>query len=229
MTTILCVHRYEDGSEMNCSDQITVHSRVWEDLHREHTGGSRPLFVSVAELGAEEMGVVGRIIPSAGAATVALDTCIIPAWMWLSLGAPEEMWVCLRPTDIPDAGSVRLRPRGQILTTLENPLEALSDALSGSTGQSWACLNQGAELPLNFGTFDVLEVKSIEGFPVPSACILNLDVDLELESALASIQRPPTPIPAKLSTTILTPVCEFEPPPGVMWFAGMEKIVGCKR
>lgn len=228
MTAILCIRRYEEGSEMQISDQITVHSRVWEDLHREHDGGSRPLFVSIAELGAEA-GVVGRVVPSAGATSVALDTCIIPTWMWLSLGAPEEMWVCLKPVDIPDAGSVRLRPRGQILATLENPLEALSDALSGSTGQSWACLNQGAELPLSFGTFDVLEVKSIEGFPVSAACVLNLDVDLELESALAPIQRPPTPIPAKSSPTVLTPVREFDPPPGVMWFAGMEKIVGCKR
>ena len=228
MTTILCIRRYEDGSEMHCSDQITVHSRVWEELHRDHSGGSRPLFVSMAELGAEA-GVVGRLVPSAGAASVALDTCIIPDWMWMALGAPEEMWVSLTPTDIPDAGSIRLKPHdARILEALDNPLEVLSAALSGSSGgPSWACLCAGAELPLAFGTFYVVSIESVEGYPVPAACILNLDVNLELDEADEPVRRMPTPIPEE--PMVLTPISEFEPPSGVMWFAGMEKIVGCKR
>jgi hypothetical protein len=215
MNTVLCIHRYEEGSEMHMSDQITVHSRLWEDLHRDYYGGARPLFVEIAEMGSGDS-IIGRIRPSAGAISVSLDTCTLPDWMWLRLGAPEEMWISLRPTDIPDAGSIRLKPRdSRLLATLDNPLEALTAALSGSSGQSWACLNQGVELPLLFGDFDVVEIKSIEGFPVSAACILNLDVDLELEEP---VQRPPTPV-----------IPSFDPPPGVMWFTGMEKVVGLKK
>ena len=131
------------------------------------------------------------------------------------------MWISLRPVDIPDAGSIRLKPRStRTLASLDNPLEALTAALSGSAGgPSWACLNQGVELPLTIGIFDIVGIESIEGYPVPAACILNLDVNLEIESA------PET----KESLPVKAPLPVFEPPPGVMWFAGMEKIVGCKR
>ena len=221
MTTILCIHRYEEGSEMHMSDQITVHSRVWEELHNEHEGGGgRPLFVEIADT------IIGRIRPSAGE-SIPIETCRIPDWMWLRLGAPEEMWASLRSIDIPDAGSIRLKPcDSHVFTDIENPLEALTSALSGSTGQSWACLNQGMELPLLFGSFDVLEINSIEGFPVSAACILNLDVDLEIGE-----KSPPIPISsiAEPISSIAEPIPSFEPPSGIMWFPGMEKIVGLKK
>ena len=230
MSTILCIQRYEDDNELNLSDQITVHSRVWEDLHHGHTGGSRPLFVEVAELGVNGDFPVGRICPSAGAGSISRDTCVIPEWMWLRLGAPSEMWVSLRPVDLPDAGSIRLRPRSaQALAYLENPLEALTCALSGSNGTpSWACLCAGAELPLTVGVFDILGIESIEGFPVAAACILNLDVNLELEEAVAA-KKPPTPVPIPPHAVKLIPTIEDEAPPGVMWFHGMGAIVGGGR
>jgi hypothetical protein len=230
MTTVLCIRRYNEGDEMNLSDQLTVHSRVWEDLHRDHDG-FRPLFVEVAELGITGDSPVGRLHPSAGSSSVALDTCIIPEWMWMRLGAPIEMWVSLRPIDLPDAGSIRLRPRdSRVLAILENPLEALTDALSGSMGTpSWACLCTGSELPLSIGTFDILGLESIEGYPVSSACILNLDVNLDLEEAPTPVRRPPTPIPIASPVEMLSPSAEEDAPPGVMWFSGMSAIVGGRK
>lgn len=230
MTTVLSIRPYEEGDRMNLSDQITVHSRVWEDLHRDHHGFERPLFVEVAELGSSGDSLVGRIRPSSGAISVSRDTCVIPEWMWMRLGAPSEMWVSLRPVDLPDAGSIRLRPRSaHILADLENPIETLAAALSGSTGTpSWACLCTGSELPLSVGVFDILAIESIEGYPVNSACILNLDVNLDLEEAIAT-QRPPTPVPSVETPSILAPTAEEEAPPGVMWFHGMGAIVGGGR
>jgi hypothetical protein len=227
MTIVLCIQRYDDGDEMNLSDQITVHSRVWEDLHSEHNEGSRPLFVEVAEIGVNGDSPVGRIRPSSGATSVSRDTCVIPDWMWMRLGAPTEMWVSLRPIDLPDAGSIRLRPRdARVLADLENPLEELTSALSGSTGTpSWACLCAGSELPLAVGIFDILGVESIEGYPVAAACILNLDVNLDLEE----VHRPPTPIPVPSPVALLKPEAEEEAPPGVMWFHGMAAIVGGRK
>jgi hypothetical protein len=229
MTTILCIRRYAEGDEMNLSDQIMVHSRVWEDLHRDHNGGGRPLFVEIAELGATDHSLVGRVHPSAGTGSVALDTCIIPDWMWMRLGAPAEMWVSLQPVDVPDAGSIRLRPRDpHMLTSFENPVEILASALSGSAGgPSWACLCVGSELPLSVGVFDILDINSIEGYPVAAACILNLDVNLEFEEAVA--ERPPTPIPVAVPPPVLTPAADEEAPPGVMWFHGMDAIVGGRK
>lgn len=230
MTTILCIQRYDENDELNLSDQITVHSRIWEDLHRDYHGYGRPLFVEIAEIGSTGDSPVGRVRPSAGAGSVSMDTCVIPEWMWMRLGAPTEMWVSLQPVDLPDAGSIRLRPRSvRVLADLENPLEELTSALSGSTGTpSWACLCSGSELPLPVGIFDILSIESIEGYPVAAACILNLDVNLELEEAVAA-QRPPTPIHVPSPVALLKPVAEEEAPPGVMWFPGMGAIVNGGR
>ena len=101
-------------------------------------------------------------------------------------------------------GSVKLRPRrAAILADLVEPLVHLTEELTGGvSGQSWACITAGAELPLVCGEFDVLEITSIEGYPVQAACILNLDVDLEIEPALdippvtLPIARVPTPPPS---------------------------------
>jgi hypothetical protein len=129
----------------------------------------------------------------------------MPEWMWLLLGAPgHDSWVSLTVAELPDAGSVKLRPRrAAILADLVEPLVHLTEELTGGvSGQSWACITAGAELPLVCGEFDVLEITSIEGYPVQAACILNLDVDLELEPALdippvtLPVARVPTPPPS---------------------------------
>lgn len=197
MTTFLCIGRYLPDSPLHQSDQITVPVAVWEELHAEHTGGERPLFV---QLNPADNGPFARVCPSVGNSLVA-DSCQIPDWMWLLLGAPapSEGWALLQPTSLPDAGSIKLRPRrAATLTSMEEPLVQLAEELSGggAATHSWACLSVGSELPLPCGEFDVLEITSVEGYPVPGACILNMDINLELEPALD------TPAPAQVPTPL---------------------------
>lgn len=197
MTTFLCIGRYPPDSPLHQSDQITVPVAVWEEFHAEHTGGERPLFV---QLNPADDGPFARVCPAAGAGLMA-DSCQIPDWMWLRIGAPapSEGWVLLQPTPLPDAGSITLRPRrAATLAAMEEPLIQLAEELSGggAAAHSWACLSMGSELPLPCGEFDVLEIMSVDGYPVPGACILNMDVNLELEPALDT----PVPPPALAAT-----------------------------
>lgn len=176
MSTLLIIGRYPRDSPLQYSDQVTVPARIWEELHVGHRGGERPLFVQL------DAGPFARIRPATTG--LSADSCQIPDWIWLQLGAPEpSSWVTLAVVDLPDAGGITLRPRGtDTLAAIGDPVAYLTAELTGSvTGQSWACLTTGAELPLQCGVFDVVTVLSIEGFPVPAACILNLDVELEIE------------------------------------------------
>jgi hypothetical protein len=200
-TTLLIIGRYPNDSPFHKSDQVTVPVPIWEELYAGHEGGERPLFV---QLNATEAGPFARLRPAVGVG-LAADSCQMPEWMWLLLGAPgHDSWVSLTVAELPDAGSVKLRPRrAAILADLVEPLVHLTEELTGGvSGQSWACITAGAELPLVCGEFDVLEITSIEGYPVQAACILNLDVDLELEPALdippvtLPVARVPTPPPS---------------------------------
>jgi hypothetical protein len=211
MTTFLCIGRYPADSPLHQSDQVTVPVAVWEELHAEHTGGERPLFV---QLNPADDGPFARVCPAAGSGLMA-DSCQVPDWMWLRLGAPapSEGWVLLQPTPLPDAGSIRLRPRhAATLAAMDEPLVQLAEELTGggAAAYSWACLSVGSELPLPCGEFDVLEITSVEGYPVPGACILDMDVDLELEPALdtPAAQPPPVriPTPPPSPPHVLTPV-----------------------
>jgi hypothetical protein len=195
-TTFLLIGRYPNDSQFHKSDQVTVPVPIWEELYGGHEGGERPLFV---QLNATDGGPFARLRPAVGVGLSA-DSCQMPEWMWLQIGAPgagSDSWVSLTVSDLPDVGSVKLRPRrADTLTALAEPLVHLTEELTGGvSGQSWACLSAGAELPLTCGVFDVLEITSVEGYPVPAACILNIDVDLELEPALD------TPVPAPVSVT----------------------------
>jgi hypothetical protein len=234
-STYLIIGRYPSDSPFHKSDQVTVPVPIWEELYGGHEGGERPVFV---QLNASEDGPFARLRPAVGVGLSA-DSCQMPEWMWLLLGAPgpgSDTWVSLTVSELPDAGSVKLRPRrAATLTTLSEPLVHLTEELTGGvSGQSWACLSAGAELPLVCGAFDVLEITSIEGYPVPAACILNLDVDLELEPALDA--RPATP-PALLSpsavggtgdaTTLLRAAAQARASraaPQGMSFPGMEMV-----
>ena len=168
MTTFLCIGRYPADSPLHQSDQITVPVSVWEELHAEHDGGERPLFVQLSCSAREtDDGPYARVRPAAGGGLMA-DSCQIPDWMWLRLGAPApaEGWVLLQPTPLPDAGSIRLRPRrAATLAVMEEPLIQLAEELSGggAAAHSWACLSVGSELPLPCGEFDVLEITSRVG------------------------------------------------------------------
>lgn len=210
MTTFLLIGRYPSDSPLNHSDHVTIPTAVWEELYGRHEGGERPLFV---QLNATEDGPFARVRPAVGVG-LAADSCQMPEWMWILLGAPgPDTWVSLTASELPNAGSVTLRPRrAATLAALEEPLIHLTEELTGgTTGQSWACLSVGAELPLQCGVFDVLEITSVEGYPVPAACILDLDVELELAPALDSnvdgllgaSARPATPPPAQ--PTVLLP------------------------
>lgn len=205
--------------ELHSSDQITVPARRWEMLYGQHEANmGRPLFVRLGEPTSSGV-VVGRLRPAVFGAGDDLgdEELLVPLWMWLQLGAPDEgHWLRMKAVDLPDAGSVTLRPRS-IATLGEltgDPVESLAEALSGAGGgPSWACLNAGAELPLaGIGVFDVLRVMNLEGQEVPAACILNLDVELELEPALNTpVLRPATPIVREPSPELLVPPVEPAP------------------
>lgn len=183
--TFLIIGRYPSDSPLHKSDQVTVPVPIWEELYSSHTGGERPLFVQLIAL---ENGPFARVRPAVGV-DLAADSCQMPEWLWILLGAPgPDTWVSLTVSELPDAGSIILRPRrAATLADLAEPLVHLTEELTGGiTGQSWACLSVGAELPLQCGVFDVLEITSVEGYPIPAACILDLDVELELAPALDS-------------------------------------------
>lgn len=225
MTAILHVTRYETGSALHRSDQITVPAEVWERFHEgAHHGGGRPLFVAIGDSVEVifESGVVGRLRPGPRGG----DECLVPTWMWLRLGAPgDDYWGTLMERPIPDAEAITLRPRQQAtLGESADPLGLLTAALSGAAGggeHGWACLTVGMELPLACGVFDVVDIKSCEGWSVGTACILDMDVRLDLAAALdaVAVTRPSAPVPVPVAA--IAPA----PPKGVMWFHGMENVI----
>jgi hypothetical protein len=208
MMTYLTVSVWEPNAENNCSDRVLVSATVWESFDREHTGNG-PIFVEVGPVGS---GVVGRICPAVPADGLPEDSCRMPHWMWMRIGAPvgsdEDCWIAINSCALPVAGTLTLRPRTRAtLLELPDPVETLSACLSGQHGPSWACLSEGAELPLHCGIFDIMEIRSVEGIPVPAATILDTDVNLELMPALDEpppVVRPPTPIPAAPEALVTT-------------------------
>ena len=188
MTSYLLLTVYEHDSELHKSDQITVPADLWTMLDRDQTVTS-PIFVEL------QGGVVGRLRPAIPSEGLAGDSCRVPYWMWMRLGAPagpdENCWIELTVVTLPTATSMTLRPRTEAsLIGSADPVAMLTDALSGISGHSWACLSVGAELPLSCGVFDVMELVAEDG-PVSTACILDCDVNLELVPALD--HRPPSP------------------------------------
>jgi hypothetical protein len=195
MTTYLTFTTYNYNTPLDQSDQVTVPADVWEQMDKGHDGNG-PIFVSL-DGGGE--GSVGRLRPAVPSDHLQADECRIPTWLWQHMGEPNpvDAWVPLTPIVVPDAGAITLRPRKEAtLTTIGDPVTVLSAELSGSGGgMSWACVNVGAELPLSIGVFDVMDIRDTQGLPVSAACILDLDVTLELMSALDHV---PTPPPARL-------------------------------
>lgn len=218
-STLLRLQRYEDGSPFHRSDQVMVPAGFWEDLHRNHSGG-RPIFVAISET-AEGLydssgSVVGRIRPGLSGE----ETCLVPDWMWLRLGAPEDdFWCVVGERPIADAGQITLRPRrSATLADSIDPLGMLTAVLSGAAGggeHGWACLMSSMELPLACGVFDVVEIMSLDGFSISVACILDMDVRLDLLPALDET-RP---------ASVQEPLVFEKPPTGVMWFHGMEDVI----
>ena len=228
---VLRLERYAADSDLNRSDQITVPTRTWQNLYHEHDGGERPLFVDVRG-GAEQLqSLVARIRPAA--ATGELEdqhSCLIPDWMWVHLGAPDYgTWLTLEVTTVADVGTVRLQARSAAaLATLDDPVEVLTAALTGSGGSSWAVLSVGAELPLWCGVFDVAGLRSLGGAEMVAGCILDHDVTLELAATMDTpVVRPLTPPPSPVA--VLLPSVAVAVPPlgsGGMSFPGMERIHG---
>jgi hypothetical protein len=194
----LRLERYAMDSDLNRSDQITVSVRIWRNLYHEHDGGERPLFVGV-QGGAEQLQrLVARIRPAGAGELEDEHSCLIPDWMWVLLGAPEYgTWLTLAVTTVANAGTLVLRPRA--LAALDDPVAALTAALTGTGGEaSWAVLCVGAELPLWCGVFDVVGMRSLGGTEMVTGCILDHDVTLELEAAAVSVLTPPPSPPAVL-------------------------------
>lgn len=230
MTTYLNLTVYEPEAELHRSDQVLVPAAVWETFDRDHTGHG-PIFV---EVGDADSGVLGRLRPATPADTLAADACRIPQWMWKRIGAPvgadDDCWIALSARPLPTAGTITLRARREAtLTGAADPVAMLTAALSGSAGGlSWSCLSAGAELPLACGDFDVMEILSVEGFPVPAASILDCDVNLELVPALDHVPTPPPsppPAPPPLDMNTMLPLPPAAPmrgaPKGYVPFSGV--------
>lgn len=230
MTTYLNLTVYEPDSELHRSDQVLVPSTVWEAFDRDHEGHG-PIFV---EVGDADSGGVGRLRPAVPTDGLAADACRVPEWMWMRLGAPaghdDDCWIGLTARMLPTAGTITLRARREATVTgSEDPVAMLTAALSGSEGGlSWSCLCAGSELPLSCGDFDVMEILSIEGFPVPAATILDCDVNLELAPALDHVPTPPPsppPAAAPLDFATMMPLPPAAPlrgaPKGFVPFSGV--------
>lgn len=206
MTTYLNLTVYEPNSELHRSDQVLVPAAVWESFDRDHEGHG-PVFV---EVGDADSGIVGRLRPAVPADGLPADACRLPQWMWKRIGpigiGEDECWVALTARELPQAGTITLRARQEAtLTGAADPVAMLTAALSGSAGGlSWSCLSAGSELPLACGDFDVMEILSIEGFPVVAASILDCDVNLELVPALDHVPPPPADVTDRVPTP--TPV-----------------------
>lgn len=181
----LMTHVYPDGSEFHPSDQISVSADIWESFHVGWES-ERPLFFRIGS-------AICRMRPDT---EVPYDTCRIPDWLWLQLGTPgPDDWISVAPETIPDAKRLVLRAfTERSLTDMEDPVTTLTLALSGADGPGWSCLNRGAELPLACGNFSIVDILDEEERSVEAACILN--VDLELDIVPAADARPATPIPA---------------------------------
>jgi hypothetical protein len=213
MTSYLMPTIYPPDCEMNMSDQITVPADLWTALEEEH---GLPLFVTLSS------GAVGRLRPAVPSEELAGDSCRLPEWMYLRSGYDADSWAELTVCSLPTADTIVLRARQEAtLTGSSDPVAMLTAALSGSDGLSWACLSAGSELPLTCGVFDVIEIRTADG-PVPAACILDCDVNLEIVRAL---DRPPTPVPEPIPETVPEPT----PKPthtGFVPFSGQGRRLG---
>ena len=187
MSCYLMQTAYDERSELNMSDQITVPAAIWEQFE-QYRYSDQPIFVSVGS-------AVGRLRPATVDDNLAGDSCRLPEWMYRSLDFAE--WVELMFCDLPTAGLITLRARHEaVLTGSANPVAMLTSALSGESGApSWACLSVGSELPLVCGVFDIMGIQSIDGRDVPAACILNCDVKLDIMEALDHVRDPEPPVP----------------------------------
>lgn len=178
--------------EVRSDDHVMVAGDVWGTFDRVHEGKG-PIYVEVGE---PDSGVFGRLCPGTD---LQEGTCRIPMWMVERLGIDwdgEEQWVGVTARPLPEAGAVVLRPvQHATIQAMADPVEVLTDALG-----SWSALCMGAQLPLPCGAFDVVEIRSWEGFPVPAAAILNTDLAVEFQAAPDYVEptppaRAPTPIP----------------------------------
>lgn len=212
---------YPTDSEYHQSDQISVAADIWESFHAGWES-ERPLFVRA---GLGDTSAVCRLRPST---ETPYDSCQIPEWLWIQLGAPSpDDWISICAEAIPDAKRLVLRAYTEnSLTDLEDPVATLTLALSGadSSGLSWSCLNRGADLPLACGTFSIVDLLDDAERSVGAACILDVDLELDIVPACNATQtvRPPTPIPDVPMS--LTPVPAPAPAPyrnGFVPFSGV--------
>jgi len=191
MTSYLLLSTYEESSDLNRSDQITVPAEVWAAFDRDHVGDG-PIFVDVGS-------VVCRLRPAVPSDGLRGDSCRVPLWVVRRLAPVEtetDTWVGLTACQLALAHKLVLRARREAdMTESPDPIAMLTAALSGSTGgPSWACLSVGSELPLSCGTFDVMEIWSAPSVPAPAACFLNCDVNLEFAVALDHVEPESEPL-----------------------------------
>ena len=229
--TFVRLYRYLAAVPWNQTDMIGMPVSMWRRLYPEErveTAGDRPVFVSLGG-GA----VVGRVRPDPDL-NWEPDRVDVPEWMWLMLGAPE--WGAPTEMDrveLHDVGHLVLRPRHHtMLTAMGDPVATLTAELSSGR---WATLQTGMELSLDCGVWDVLRVMDVVGDEVVAGCILNQDVNLELEAALDTpIARVPTPPPpvsltggaATMSFPGMTTPASVRRPGGFIPFSGKGHTLG---
>jgi hypothetical protein len=202
---------YPDDSEFQRSDQISVSADVWECFHSGWES-ERPLFVRIGI--DSDASVVCRLRPDT---ETPLDMCQIPEWLWLQMGAPSpDDWISIRIVKIPVAKRLVLRSYiEKTLTDMEDPVATLTLALSGAEGHGWSCLNRGADLPLACGNFSIVDILDEEDISIPAACILDIDLELDIVpavNAVSPIVRPPTPIPEDIPVVDHVPIMTQTPP-----------------
>jgi len=212
---------YERVDPMNESDMITVPTGVWETLYANHTSED-PVFVLIGEcVGA---GSVGRIQPSND---LPHDHMRAPAWLWDRIIIEPDLWLDMQQIKPPVAHTIYLRPRKEAtLTETDDPVAMLTTCLSGESGSpSWACLNMGAELVLDCGIFDVIDIHDADGLTISYGRILNADVNLEIvpavDAAPPPVPRPPTPMPPRETMLFAPPQTQTRGRPnGFVPFSG---------
>lgn len=209
-TTYLHTSVYDPTSDLHQSDQITVPVDVWTMFDRDHSG-SGPVFVTVKDH-LMERPLMGRLRPAVPEDELAVDAMRLPAWMWVSLGAPmDEVWIEMAVATPYLVEKVVLRPnRHAELMALSDPAGTLSAQIMGSGSGGWGSLTVGMDLELPCGIFRVEELTDVEGVEIPSGCILDADIRLDFLPAW-DYEAPRVPTPPPEPVPILEPLPMVEP------------------
>ena len=181
------------------NDTVMIPADVWTDLEKKRRNSAlEPLWI---RLDLQGVAVVGRAVPATPSDRLGADMCRMPVWMGQLFGVDDaecasDIWISVEIVVPPVAGRIVLRARRESdVLAMDDPVSSLTAALMGTAnGKGWSCLNAGAELPLACGTFDVMEVWSIDETQVETVSLI--DTDVAVEFVPAADHMPPAPVPS---------------------------------